>query len=94
MIVRILNEGQWEIDDARVDDLNALDAEVEAAVDSGDEERFAPALDALLSAVRAAGEKLPDDSLHDSDLILPPADAGIDEVRRLLEESDEGLIPD
>ena len=33
------------------------------------------------------------DSLDESDLILPPADATIDEVRELLSDSDEGLIP-
>ena len=93
MIVRILNEGQWDLADDQVDGLNELDAEVEAAVEAGDEDRFATGLHALLAAVRSAGQKLPDDTLHDSDLILPPADADIDEVRQLLSESDEGLIP-
>jgi hypothetical protein len=93
MIVRILNEGQWDLADDQVDGLNELDAEVEAAVEAGDEDRFATGLRALLAAVRSAGQKLPDDTLHDSDLILPPADADIDEVRQLLSESDEGLIP-
>jgi hypothetical protein len=41
--------------------------------------------------VRSAGTPLADDTLEDSDLILPPADATIDEVRELL--SDDGLIP-
>ena len=93
MIVRILNEGQWEVGEEKVDRLNELDAEVEAAVEAGDEERFAPALHALLDAVRHDGVHLPDDTLHDSDLILPPADATIDEVRALLSDTDEGLIP-
>lgn len=93
MIVRILSEGQWDLDDARLDELNELDAEVEAAVEAGDEERFESGLGELLDAVRSWGSRLADDTLHDSDLILPPADANIDEVRRLLSESDEGLIP-
>ena len=96
MIVRILNEGQWESGGGAqetVDRLNELDAEVEAAVEAGDEERFAPALHALLDAVRNDGVHLPDDTLHDSDLILPPADATLDEVRALLADTDEGLIP-
>ena len=46
---------------------------------------------ALLDGVRSAGTPLAEDSLEDSDLILPPADATIDEVRELL--SDDGLIP-
>jgi hypothetical protein len=91
MIVRILGEGQWELDEARLADLDRLDDEVEAAVERGDEAAFSTSLQALLEGVRTAGTRLPDDTLHDSDLILPPADASIDEVRHLLEG--EGLIP-
>lgn len=93
MIVRILGEGQWNVEDDRLDPLNELDAEVESAVEAGDQERFAAGLIALLDAVRSIGTPLPDESLVDSDLILPPADATIEEVRALLTDSDEGLIP-
>jgi hypothetical protein len=91
MIVRILGEGQWQVGDEHLDSLNSLDSDVEAAIKTGDTTAFATSLDALLSAVRRAGESLPDDSLEDSDLILPPADATLEEVRELL--SEDGLIP-
>jgi hypothetical protein len=91
MIVRILGEGQWNVADDRLPALNELDSAVEAAVEQGDRETFSQALDALLNAVREAGSTLPAESLEDSDLILPPADATLEEVRELL--SDEGLIP-
>ncbi len=91
MIVRILGEGQWDLDEAHVDALNTLDEQVETAVTSGDRETFSQSLDALLNAVRTAGSRLPDDSLLDSELILPPADATLEEVRDLL--ADDGLIP-
>ena len=91
MIVRILGEGQWEIAEEHLEELNRLDAEVESAVESGDEPTFSNTLAALLNAVRSGGAPLPDDTLHDSDLILPPADASLDEVRHLLD--DDGLIP-
>ena len=91
MIVRILAEGQWRLDDGAVDDLNPLDAKVEQAVESGDEAEFRWALEALLAAVRRAGDQVGIEELVDSDLVLPPADASIEEVRDLL--SDEGLIP-
>jgi PspAA-like protein len=91
MIVRILGEGQLEVGDDQLDSLNVLDKEVEAAVESGDTEAFTTALAALLDGVRRSGTALPDDSLDDSDLILPPADATIEEVRELLEG--DGLIP-
>ena len=91
MIVRILAEGQWDVSDDQLDGLNRLDGEVERAVESGDQEAFERSLTALLDAVRSAGTSVPDDSLVDSDLILPPSDATLEEVRELL--SDDGLIP-
>ena len=91
MIVRILGEGQWDVSDDRLPALNELDSAVEKAVEQGDRVTFSQSLDALLDAVRAAGTPLPDESLEDSDLILPPSDATLEEVRELL--SDEGLIP-
>ena len=91
MIVRILGEGQWDVSDEQVATLNELDSAVEAAVEQGDRETFSQTLDALLTAVRSAGTTLPAESLEDSDLILPPADATLEEVRELL--NDDGLIP-
>ena len=91
MIVRILGEGQWRLDDGAVDGLNPLDAKVEQAVDSGDETAFRAALEDLLAAVRRSGDQVGLEELVDSDLMLPPADASLDEVKDLL--SDEGLIP-
>jgi len=37
MIVRILGEGQFDVDDSATDELNALDATLEKAVNAGDE---------------------------------------------------------
>jgi PspAA-like protein len=91
MIVRILGEGQFEVADAELDRLNELDAAVEAEIDAGNEESFKARLTELLDGVRDVGAPLADDTLEDSDLILPPADATLEEVREML--SDEGLIP-
>jgi hypothetical protein len=91
MIVRILGEGQWDVADSHIDALNALDTRIETAVAEGDDDGFAIGLQELLQAIRTAGHRLPDDSLVDSSLILPPADSTIEEVRALL--GDEGLIP-
>ena len=91
MIVRIMGEGQLQVDDSAVDELNALDEQLDAAVQRGDEEAFRAALSALLDRVRAVGSPLPAESLQSSDLILPRADATMDEVKELL--AGEGLIP-
>lgn len=92
MIVRIMGEGQWELDEAHLSTLNALDAAVERAVDAGDVTAFADGFAQLLDGVRSQGSRVPDDALLDSDLILPPADATLEEVRAML--TDEGLVPD
>jgi hypothetical protein len=91
VIVRIMGEGQVQVADAQVAELNTLDDELLAAIESGDEEGFHRTLSALLDGVRRLGEPLPDDSLEPSELILPAADATLDEVRQML--GDEGLIP-
>ncbi len=91
MIVRISGEGQFSVDDAATADLNRLDSELEAAVNRNDEAAFTAALHGLLEQVRAQGSPLPADTLEPSDLILPPQDASMDEVREML--TDEGLIP-
>ncbi len=91
MIVRILGEGQLEVADDQLETLNELDRRVEAAIAAEDAPAFSGALAALLDGVRRSGSPVPVDSLDDSDLILPPSDATIDEVRHLLEG--DGLIP-
>ena len=91
MIVRISGEGQFSIDDVATAELNRLDSELEAAVNRNDEAAFSAALHGLLDQVRAQGSALPADTLEPSDLILPPEDASMDEVREMLTE--EGLIP-
>jgi hypothetical protein len=93
MIVRILNEGQWELSDDAMRELNGLDDAVEAAVTAGNQDELAKALHTLLEHVRSSGTSIADDELLDSDLILPDADATLEEVQELLSGSDEGLVP-
>ncbi|GAA2912375.1 hypothetical protein GCM10010517_78930 [Streptosporangium fragile] len=91
MIVRILGEGQLDIADQHLDELNALDDRLQAAVDAGDTEAFTGALQALLDSVRRLGTPLPEDTLAASELVLPDEDTTLEQVRSLLAE--EGLIP-
>jgi len=91
MIVRILGEGQFKVDDNATAGLNQLDTQLESAVTHNDEAAFTVALAGLLDQVRALGSPLPPDTLEASDLILPHQDSSMDEVRKLL--TDEGLIP-
>ncbi|WP_433021585.1 PspA-associated protein PspAA [Kribbella sp. CA-294648] len=89
MIVRIMGEGQYQLADDKLDQLNVVDTELEKAVSAGDEEAFGTAFAALLDFVRS-GDRVPDEVLHDSDAILPPSDSTLAEMRELI--SGDGLI--
>ncbi|MDQ3886163.1 MAG: hypothetical protein M3308_03915 [Actinomycetota bacterium] len=91
MIVRILGEGQFDVLDTALDELNELDEVLVSAVESGDDEKFTRALGELLAGVRAVATPHAADTLDSSDLILPGPDSSLAQVRALL--GDEGLIP-
>lgn len=91
MIVRIMGEGQLEVADSHFPELNKLDDELLAEMESGDGTGFRRTLHALLEKIREFGEPVPDASLEPSELILPAPDATLEEVRELLGE--DGLIP-
>jgi hypothetical protein len=91
VILRILGEGQLEVSDEAMGELNELDEALIHAVEKGDEGLFRSALTELVTRVRQVGTPVPEDHIGPSELILPGADATLDEVRQLL--SEEGLIP-
>ena len=91
MIVRILSEGQYEVDDDAVTALNALDDDLTKAIDAGDDDGFRSALTSLVTMVRELGKPVPVDALVPSDFVLPATDAHVDDVREML--GDEGLVP-
>ena len=92
MIVRVLGEGQWQVDDATADGLNELDEQVAQAVEAGDEDNLHRLLGMMIDTIHQKGEPLPENDLHPSDAIVPPRDLTLEEARELLEG--EGLIPD
>jgi len=92
MIVRLMGEGQWRVDDGLAARLNELDEQVSRAVEAADEAALWHALQALADEVRNNGEKLPDEDLSPSDAIIPPEDLSLEEATELL--AGEGLIPD
>jgi hypothetical protein len=91
MIVRILGEGQFNVEDSAAAELGRLDAELATAVERDDEVAFSATLSGLISLVHKSGTLAAADSLEPSDLILPHEGATMVEVRKLL--TDEGLIP-
>ena len=92
MIVRIATEGQYEVSDDVYDELNRLDNEIVTAVEASDEELFYSSYREMIELVRSRGTRLDDDALHESALILPPADLTLPEAEEQF--TGEGLLPD
>ncbi|HEY7074768.1 MAG TPA: hypothetical protein VH418_05345 [Solirubrobacteraceae bacterium] len=92
MIVRIATEGQYRLGDGDRERLNELDNDAVAAVDGGDEDRFHAVFEEMLELVRRDGERLGDDELEESDLIIPPPDITFVEAGEHF--TGDGLIPD
>jgi hypothetical protein len=92
MIVRLMGEGQFRAGDELLGKLNELDDRAQAAADAGDEPELDSVLDEMWRLVQAEGERLPDEDLHGSDVLVPPSDLTLEETQRLF--SDQGLIPD
>jgi len=92
MIVRLMGEGQYKIDDGLREQLNELDDRALAALEQDDEPALDERLDEMWQVVRERGERLSDEDLSPSDLIIPPSDLSLEETRTLF--SEDGLVPD
>ena len=91
MIVRIMGEGQFEVPDDALSDLNEVDTRLQSAVDGNDTAAFESTLKELLGTVRTSGTRCSDEYLGASDHVLPGEASTLEEVRDLL--GDEGLLP-
>jgi hypothetical protein len=92
VIVRVFSDGQYRTPDDVQARLHELDAKTVEAIDSDDEAAFKASYGALVELIHANGERLADDELEPSDLMLPPADISLEEARE--EFTGEGLLPD
>jgi len=96
MIIRLMGEGQYEIDKKHLDAVNKIDNNIVKIVSGKDEKVVAAAfnteLKKLIDYVRKYGKKIPHEIIKPSDLIIPPADLTLEEARKIFKG--EGLIPD
>jgi hypothetical protein len=92
VIVRLMGEGQYRVDDGLREQLNELDDLAGAALEAGDEPELDARLDQIFALVQREGERLADDDLSPSDAIVPPSDMTLEETRQLM--TAEGFIPD
>lgn len=91
MIVRISTEGQYRIDSDYLDQLNAIDNDLVAAIAAGDRGTFQARLRELLDLVRQHGAPVDPDELVESQIVLPPPDTTFEEAAELF--TGQGLIP-
>jgi hypothetical protein len=88
MIVRILSEDQYRLDDAHLPAITKLDNQLEAAAANGDEAQFSALLDQLARLIREQGQVVPYDELVTSQLLIPPPDMQMAEARKYFEENE------
>jgi len=92
VIVRLMGEGQYRLEEDALARLNELDERAQEALDRDDEGELDRYLDEMAGLVRREGERLPDDEISASDAIVPPNDLSLYEAKQFF--SEQGLIPD
>jgi hypothetical protein len=90
VIVRILGEGQYNVDDEHLDQIEELEGQLDAAIQSNDEDAFAGLLESVINAVRENGTPVGAETIAPSTLTIPHEGATIAEVRELLAEETAG----
>ena len=84
MIIRISEEGQYQVPSSLFDELNVIDNRIVELVAGGKEEEYRAELSKLLSCIRSKGKKLDDTDIMESDVIVPPEDLTLKEARDYL----------
>ena len=87
MIVRIMGEGQYRLDEDVLNRVNALDNAVVKAVEGDDEDAFHAAFEEMLDVIRTEGEHVGDEEIETSDIIVPPPDTSMAEAAQAAHSS-------
>jgi hypothetical protein len=92
MIIRILGEGQFKLDESQLDRVNKIDNQIVNHVSHNNKDEFAKDLVNLISTIKELGEPLDPAEIVPSDVIVPPTDLSFEEARQVF--CDDGLIKD
>lgn len=93
MIVRVLGDRQYEVDDDLAGELEELERRLDETVSNDDEEAYGTVLDSILETVRSSGRPLDPGALSPSDLTVPPEGSTIADLKALLDsETDSGVV--
>lgn len=88
MIIRVLTDNQYRLADEHTTEVDRMDGELLAALNSSDESAFQAALQRLVTFVHERGALVPDEELVASDAIVPAPDMTLAETRELLEKAE------
>jgi hypothetical protein len=88
MIVRILTDNQYRLDDQHAAQLDQLDDQLLHAMDAGDDARFSTVLQQLVTLVRDNGTLVGMDEVVPSEVIVPAPDMSLAEACQLLEQAE------
>ena len=92
MIVRIMGQGQYNVDAELMQKLNVIDNRIVAHVSRGDEKALRKDLALLISVIKQRGQPLDKTSILSSEVIVPPEDLTLKEATKIF--SGQGLIRD
>jgi hypothetical protein len=86
MIVRILGDNQYRLEERHLQQLAVLDNRLLEAVHADDHVHFAALLRQVVQFIREQGQPLANDELVASDLLVPAPDMTLHEAKRYLEQ--------
>jgi hypothetical protein len=90
MIIRILGEGQFRLDDGLVQRINKIDNQIVDHVSKGKKAEYVQDLANLISTIKELAEPVDPVEILPSDIIIPPSDLSFEDARKVF--CDEGLI--
>jgi hypothetical protein len=90
MIVRIMEENQYRLDDQSASRFEQLDQALTDAVHTGDQLTFQTALTDLVAYIRAQGVPVPYTEIIPSDVVVPTEDMTLAEAREFLDSNTPG----
>ena len=85
MIVRVMEEGQYRLDDAHAAEFERLDGDLLSSVNRKDQLGFTISLSRLLQFVRTQGQRVPNIEIVPSDMIIPAEDMTLADAQQFLE---------
>ena len=84
MIVRIMTDEQYRLDDSHLTELQRLDSALDGAEERGDAVAFTEVLQELTEFVKQHGTPVGIDEVIASDLIVPAPDMSLEEAKERL----------